>query len=212
MTNDIRFNKMIKKLSKMFIIAIIAVMPLNIVCFALDSNNDNSKETALPASSLHPNALRVSANMETEDEYDVQEEQLMEIAEVSNEYSEYEVYELAKIIMAEAEGQSQECKEYIGQVIVNRVNSTRFPDTIHDVIFDGIQFTPTFNGRWERVEPNEDCYDAAYTVLNANKPLLDEDTMWFEAFYETSDIEDSWHYNNLELVAEVDGCRFYREK
>ena len=122
----------------------------------------------------------------------------------NNEYSEYEIYELAKIVMCEAEGESQECKEYICQVILNRVNSDSFPDTIHDVIFDGYQFTPTFDGRWERVEPNQDCYNAVYTVLNASEPLTD--ALYFEAC-----IGDSWHSNNLIKVAEIDNTRFYIE-
>ena len=119
-------------------------------------------------------------------------------------YSEREIYELAKIIMCEAEGESQQCKEYVGQVVLNRVNSNGFPNTIHNVIFEPKQFTPTFNGRWERVEPNQDCYDAAYTVINASEPLTN--ALYFETCK-----GDSWHSENLIKVAEVDNTRFYIE-
>lgn len=118
-------------------------------------------------------------------------------------YSENEIYELAKIIMCEAEGESQTCKEYVGQVIINRVNSSRFPNTIHGVIFQGIQFSPTFDGRWEKVEPNQACYDAAYKVINSSEPLID--ALYFEACR-----GDSWHSRNLTMVVEVDNTRFYK--
>lgn len=119
-------------------------------------------------------------------------------------YTEDEIYELAKIIMCEAEGESQKCKEYVGQVVLNRVESDKFPDTIHSVIFQNKQFSPTFDGRWEKVEPNEDCYNAAYTVINALEPLTE--ALYFEACN-----GNSWHSNNLIEVAEIDNTRFYIE-
>lgn len=119
-----------------------------------------------------------------------------------NTYSEYEIYELAKIIMCEAEGESQECKEYVGWVVLNRVESDKFPDNIHDVIFQKNQFTPIFDGRWEMVEPNKDCYNAAYTVINTCEQLTD-------ALYFESCKGDSWHSRNLTKVAEIDNIRFY---
>ena len=122
----------------------------------------------------------------------------------SNLYSKYEIYELAKIIMCEAEGESQKCKEYVGQVVINRVKSNKFPNNIHDVIFQRNQFTPTFDGRWERVEPNEECYEAAYKVINSSKPLTR--ALYFEACE-----GDSWHSRNLVRVAKIDSTRFYIE-
>lgn len=119
-----------------------------------------------------------------------------------NGYTKYEIYELAKIIMCEAEGESQKCKEYIGQVIINRVNSNDFPNTIHNVIFDGYQFSPTFDGRWDYVEPNEACYEAAYKVINADEPLTN--ALYFEACR-----GDSWHSRNLTFITQLSNTKFY---
>ena len=124
--------------------------------------------------------------------------------EYYNGYSEYEVYELAKIIMCEAEGESQKCKEYIGQVILNRVKSNKFPNTIHGVIFDGYQFTPTFDGRWNRVEPNEACFDAAYKVLSESEYITD--ALYFEACN-----GQTWHSRKLNMICQIDNTRFYVE-
>ena len=118
-----------------------------------------------------------------------------------NVYSENEIYELAKIVMCEAGGESQLCKEYVAQVIINRVNSSSFPNTIHGVIFDGYQFSPTFDGSWDYKEPTQECYDAAYKVINA-APLTT--ALYFEAC-----AGESWHSRNLTEVASIDNTRFY---
>ncbi len=64
-------------------------------------------------------------------------------------YREDEVYWLSKIISAEARGESMQGKIAVGNVILNRVRSNQFPNTIYGVIFDkkyGVQFAPTSNG------------------------------------------------------------------
>jgi len=64
-------------------------------------------------------------------------------------YKSDEVYWLSRIISAEAKGEPMDGKIMVGNVILNRVASKEFPDTIYGVIFDdefGVQFTPTMNG------------------------------------------------------------------
>ncbi len=59
------------------------------------------------------------------------------------------VYWLSRIISAEAKGESLRGKIAVGNVILNRMRSKEFPNTIYGVIFDrkfGVQFTPTSNG------------------------------------------------------------------
>ncbi len=67
----------------------------------------------------------------------------------SGYYRSDEVYWLSRIISAEAKGESLRGKIAVGNVILNRVRSSAFPNTIYSVIFDkkyGVQFTPTANG------------------------------------------------------------------
>ena len=123
-------------------------------------------------------------------------------AQIAGTFTEYEIYEWAKIVYCEASGESQQCKEYVAQVILNRINSDRFPNTVHDVIFQGRQFSPTFDGSWARKEPNQACYDAVYTVLNSPTALTN--ALFFEACRGSS-----WHSRNLTEVAAVDNTRFY---
>ena len=83
-------------------------------------------------------------------------------------YDADEVWWLAKIIHAEAQGEPFRGKIAVGEVILNRVASDEFPDTIYSVIFDdehGVQFTPTVNGAID-AEPGIDSIIAAKLVLD----------------------------------------------
>lgn len=85
----------------------------------------------------------------------------------SKDWSAKESYLLARIAMAEAEGCNTQTKTLIIMCVLNRVWSDEFPDTIEEVIFQENQFSPIDNGRWDRVEPNEDCYEAVKVVMEA---------------------------------------------
>ena len=69
-------------------------------------------------------------------------------------------YMLCKIAMAEAESEGVEGKALVMLVVLNRVWSEEFPDTIEEVIFQKNQFSPVANGRYDEVEPDKECYEA----------------------------------------------------
>ena len=74
---------------------------------------------------------------------------LRPLSPASEFYREDEVLWLARIITAEAGGESLLGQIAVGDVILNRVRSQSFPNTIYGVIFDrkwGIQFSPVANG------------------------------------------------------------------
>ena len=123
----------------------------------------------------------------------------------SKDWSEEETYLLAKIAMAEAEGCNTQTKALIIMCVLNRVESNEFPDTIKEVIFQKNQFSPIDNGRWDRVEPNEDCYEAVRIVTEAKYDYSDG-ALYFESCAD----EDNWHSRNLEFLYESDGLRFYK--
>lgn len=82
-------------------------------------------------------------------------------------YASDAVYWLARIINAEAGGESMKGKIAVGNVVLNRVRSKQFPNTIYGVIFDkkyGVQFAPTSNGTIYKA-PNADSVIAAKICL-----------------------------------------------
>lgn len=123
----------------------------------------------------------------------------------SKDWSAKESYLLARIAMAEAEGCNTQTKTLIIMCVLNRVWSDEFPDTIEEVIFQENQFSPIENGRWDRVEPNEDCYEAVKVVMEAKYDYSGGAT-----YFENCADEDNWHSRNLEFLYESEGIRFYK--
>lgn len=80
-----------------------------------------------------------------------------------------EIFLLACIIWCEAGNQCYEGKVAVGNVVLNRVASQRYPNTIVDVIFQRYQFEPVTTGWFQRVvdsgEVNDSCMQAALDAL-----------------------------------------------
>lgn len=72
---------------------------------------------------------------------------------------------LANLIYCEAGGESYEGKLAVGAVVINRVLSSRYPDSVVGVIYQRSQFSPASSGRLELAltldKANADCYKAA---------------------------------------------------
>ena len=113
-------------------------------------------------------------------------------------------YLVAKIAMAEAEGEDVEGKALVILVVLNRVWTDEFPGTIHDVIYQKNQFSPIANGRFDRVEPDDECYEALEMVMSG----------WDESngalYFESEKSADNWHSRHLEYLFTHGGHRFYK--
>ena len=100
------------------------------------------------------------------------------LATWSYSVSDKELLLLQKIVMAEAEGEPYKGKVAVANVVLNRLRSANFPDTIYKVIHQKSQFSPVANGRLKRVTPNEDSVKAVNAALNGQKEVSD-DTYYF---------------------------------
>lgn len=75
---------------------------------------------------------------------------------------------MAAIIECEAGGEPYEGKIGVGAVVMNRVRSSQFPNTISEVIYQSGQFSPVASGKLASVlsrGARQDCYDAARDVF-----------------------------------------------
>ncbi len=80
-----------------------------------------------------------------------------------------EVLLLAALIQCEAGGECYEGQVAVGAVVLNRVRSSRYPNTIAEVIYAPGQFTPAGGGHVDRTlaaGPKESCVRAAQEALN----------------------------------------------
>lgn len=82
---------------------------------------------------------------------------------------------LAAIIYCEAGNQSHTGKVAVGNVVMNRVNSSKFPNSISSVVYQRGQFSPAGSGWLNRVLRRgtipADCYAAADEALAGSKPV-----------------------------------------
>lgn len=81
---------------------------------------------------------------------------------------------LAALIYCEAGNQSYEGMVAVGAVVMNRVNSDSFPNTVSEVIYQGGQFTPASSGSLDSALANgvpSTCYDAANAALAGENPV-----------------------------------------
>lgn len=62
-------------------------------------------------------------------------------------FSSADVDLMARLVRAEAEAEPYEGQVAVAAVVLNRVQSSRFPNTVRNVIYQGHQFEPVSNGR-----------------------------------------------------------------
>ncbi|NLM37136.1 MAG: hypothetical protein GX202_03300 [Firmicutes bacterium] len=79
-----------------------------------------------------------------------------------------DLYLLAKLIRAEAEGEPYAGQVAVGAVVMNRVKSPKFPNTIYDVIYQPGQFSCL--PKLATIEPNAESLRAARAALAGEDP------------------------------------------
>jgi len=124
----------------------------------------------------------------------------------SRDWEADESYMLAKIAMAEAEGEDMEGKALVMLVVLNRVLSDGFPDSIEEVIFQDGQFDPVASGRYDSVEPDEDCW-AALELVQAEHWDESQGALYFER-----KSASTWHRDNLQFLFQHGKHLFYTDK
>lgn len=94
--------------------------------------------------------------------------------------TDYEWEVLSQMIMAEAGGESFEEQYYIACVVLNRIDSPLFPNTVKEAIYqtEPVQFCGAWDFNWH--EPTDSVLEAIQTALEENRTPSD-------LFYFTSD-------------------------
>lgn len=84
-------------------------------------------------------------------------------------YNSSDLYLMAKAIYAEGRGESYTGQVAIGAVIMNRLRSPDFPNTISGIIYQKGAFTAVADGQIN-LEPNQTAYNAARDAMNGWDP------------------------------------------
>ena len=107
---------------------------------------------------------------------------------------------LLRIVEAEAGGEDITGKMLVANVIMNRVQNGRFPNTVTEVVYQKnangkAQFSPTVNGRIDSVNVSQETVDAVERVLNG------EDSSNGALYFRSVHSNGTWHDNALRRVA-----------
>lgn len=121
----------------------------------------------------------------------------------------YEV--LLRIVEAEAGGEDIKGRMLVAGVILNRVESSKFPDTVREVVFqkeNGVaQFSPTVDGRYDRVRVSMETTEAVDRVLYGEN--LTEGALYFAARKHADPERMKWFDSRLTLLFSYGGHEFF---
>jgi len=117
-------------------------------------------------------------------------------------YTDEDLIWLARLVHVEVKGLSINGKVAVANVVLNRVKSPGFPNTIYDVIFADGQFPPVKKAGFKELVPSRDCIIAAKMALHG-----------------INNVGDSLFFNNVPfksknvvLYKRIDGEYFYCKK
>lgn len=89
--------------------------------------------------------------------------------ETSSSYSSSDVQLLAKVVNGEARGESYEGQVAVASVILNRVKSSSFPNSVSGVIYQNGAFDAVADGQYN-LDPSSSCVNAVKDAMNGWDP------------------------------------------
>lgn len=121
----------------------------------------------------------------------------------------YEI--LLKIVQAEAGSEDEKGKMLVAGVVLNRVESSKFPDTVKAVVFqheNGVyQFSPVSNGSYDSAIVSEETKEAVDRVLSGEN--IAQGALYFAARKYAEDSKMEWFDNSLTWLFAYGGHEFY---
>ena len=112
-----------------------------------------------------------------------------------------DLYLMARCIYGEARGEPYKGKVAVGAVILNRVASADFPNTVAGVIYQPGAFSVVNDGQIN-LTPNQECINAAMDAMNGYDPTGGC------VFYYNPDKTDNKFMHSLETVVTIGAHRF----
>lgn len=123
-------------------------------------------------------------------------------------YSQTDYENFLRIVEAEATGGDMKSKILVANVVINRVKSAAFPNTLTEVIFqgNGHQFQPVMDGRFYSVVVSSTTVEAVERALAGED--YSQGATFFASLYAAG--PGSWHAENLIKLFEYGGHAFFK--
>ena len=216
-----RLQKCFRMGNKMYKKYILALLLVNMIALAAVFNITGLKVNrilATPAFKLNLQEALAPQEQESHDGFvpAVSSGQLVIFYEVLEKEWKYEIsdedYEvLLRIVEAEAGSEDIEGRMLVAGVVLNRVNSEAFPDTVKEVVFQRengtAQFSPAYSGRYDKVIVSEETIEAVERVL-CGEDISDGALYFASRKYANSD-KMRWFDEKLTFLFSHGGHEFF---
>lgn len=127
--------------------------------------------------------------------------------------TEEELEVLLRIVEAEAGCEDEDGKLLVANVILNRLNSPKFPDSITEIVFqreNGVaQFSPVYDGSYTCAEVSEETVNAVGRALDGED--ISDGALYFAARKYADDDRMRWFDEKLTLLFKYGGHEFFKE-
>lgn len=172
-------------------IMIIAVLSANGVV----ANSENQDNNTTVATAQKTNEIPSQVEETTEPTAEIiettgtvyEEATIIVDTEPAPSYTDDDLYYLAAVVCREAGGESDEIQLLVANVVINRVNSTIYPDSIYGVLTDYMQYGMMWKygvsfPKWADQNTIDHCYDIARRILDGERVC--PDNVLFQAEFE----------------------------
>ncbi len=120
---------------------------------------------------------------------------------------------LLRIVEAEAGCEDEDGKLLVANVILNRLNSPKFPDSITEIVFQRengvVQFSPVYDGSYACAEVSEETVNAVGRALDGED--ISDGALYFAARQYADDDRMRWFDEKLTLLFRYGGHEFFKE-
>ena len=186
---------------KAYLVAVLIVLSAIVTIVVLgasgvEANGTNIPETTAVATTKDTNEkpleLKETTEPETETSTTEAPTETTDVAEESTEkttepvvstepektYTDDDLFYLAAAVCREAGGESEEIQLLVANVVINRVNSSIYPDTIYGVLTDYRQYGMMWKygvsfPKWADQKTIDHCYDVARRILDGERVCPD---------------------------------------
>lgn len=166
--------------------------------------NDAKEETGI--SEVKPETGSGETGVQAAAETAMEQEE--PVREVFTDYSESDYNVLLRIVQAEAGNCDIEGRVMVANVILNRVESGSFPNTITKVVYQKHQFSPVSNGSIKRCKVTTETVEAVERAL-AGEDLTDG-ALYFMNRRASSKKNANWFDRHLEFLFKHGNHEFFR--
>jgi spore germination cell wall hydrolase CwlJ-like protein len=145
----------------------------------------------------------------------VSEQRTLELNEITREnriiLADADYENLLRIVEAEAGGEDKTGKMLVANVVLNRVESEKFPNTVTEVIFQSqngtTQFSPISDGRFYQVSISRETIEAVEQVLTGADNSMG--ALYFVARKSADKTRLNWFDQNLTRLFAYGGHEFF---